>query len=167
MSLTSTITAVCVAVAVEVAGTTYSIGARVADDLGAPPRLRWVPVSDDPTPAPKQSATANGLSRAIVGLDATFDVECCGADYEGTLTLRDALVRALRSTVGPAAHALGAGRWANGDALTQGEAVTHRVTLRAFVSETAPTVATVTAVAFDTSAAVAGDGVIFVPSDNT
>ena len=79
----------------------------------------------------------------------------------------DAVVRALRSTVGPAAHALGAGRWANGDALTQGEAVTHRVTLRAYVSETAPTVATVTAVAFDTSGATAGDGVIFVPSDNT
>jgi len=166
MTLTSTITAVNTAVAVEVAGTTYSLGARVADDLGAPPRLRWVPVSDDPTPAPKQSATSNGLSRAIVGIDATFDVECCGTDYESALTLRDALVRALRSTVGPAAHTLGAGRWASGDALTQGEAVTHRVTLRAFVSETAPTVATVATVAFDTSAAVAGDGEVFVPSDS-
>jgi len=166
MTLTSTITAVNTAVAAEVSGATYSLGARVADDLGAPPRLRWVPVSDDPTPAPKQSATANGLSRAIVGLDATFDVECCGADYEAALTLRDALVRALRSTVGPAAHTLGAGRWASGDAMTQGEAVTHRMTLRAFVSETAATVATVATVAFDTSAAVAGDGVIFVPSDS-
>ena len=74
-------------------------------------------------------------------------------------------MRALRSTVGPAAHAFGAGRWANGDALTQGEAVTHRVTLRAFVSETAPTVATVTAVAFDTTGATDGDGIILVPSD--
>ena len=165
MSLTSTITAVCAAVAVEVSGTTYSIGARVADDLGAPPRLRWTPISDDATPAPKQSATGDGLSRAIVGIDATFDVECCGADYEATLTLRDALVRALRSVVGPAAHALGAGRWANGDALTQGEAVTHRVTLRAFVSETAPTVATVATVAFDTTGATDGDGIILVPSD--
>ena len=165
MSLTSTITAVNTAVAAEVSGTSSSIGARVADDLGAPPRLRWVPVSDDPTPAPKQSASADGLSRAIVGSDATFDVGCCGAPYASTLTLRDALVRALRSTVGPAAHAFGAGRWANGDALTQGEAVTHRVTLRAFVSETAPTVATVTAVAFDTTGATDGDGIILVPSD--
>lgn len=165
MSLTSTITAVNTAVAAEVSGASSSIGARVADDLGAPPRLRWTPISDDATPAPKQSATGDGLSRAIVGIDATFDVECCGADYESTLTLRDALVRALRSVVGPAAHALGAGRWANGDALTQGEAVTHRVTLRAFVSETAPTVATVTAVAFDTTGATDGDGIILVPSD--
>lgn len=167
MSLTTTITAVCVAVAAEVSGTTSSLGARVADDLGAPPRLRWVPVSDDPTPAPKQSATGDGLSRAIVGIDATFDVECCGADYESALTLRDALVRALRSVVGPAAHAFGAGRWANGDALTQGEAVTHRVTLRAYVSAAAPTVATVATTAFDTTGATDGDGVILVPSDNT
>jgi len=166
MSLTTTIASVNTAVAAEVSGTSSSIGARVADDLGAPPRLRWIPVSDDPTPAPKQSATSNGLSRAIVGIDATFDVECCGADYESALTLRDALVRALRSTVGPAAHTLGAGRWANGDALTQGEAVTHRVTLRAYVSATAPTVATVATVAFDTTGAVTGGGEILVPSDN-
>lgn len=167
MSLTTTIAAVNAAVAAEVSGTSSSLGARVADDLGAPPRLRWTPISDDPTPAPKQSASADGLSRAIVGIDATYDVECCGADYESTLTLRDALVRALRSTVGPAAWALGAGRWANGDALTQGEAVTHRVTLRAYVSETAPTVATVATVAFDTTGATDGDGEVFVPSDNT
>ena len=39
------------------------------------------------------------------------------------------------------------------------------MTLRAYVSETAPTVATVATVAFDTTGATDGDGIILVPSD--
>ena len=105
--------------------------------------------------------------RALVGLSTTFDVECWGEDFEAAVTLRDALVRALHSAVGTQAFALAGGPWARGDALTLGEAVTLRVTLRAYVPETAPTVATVTAVAFDTTGATVGDGVIFVPSDGT
>ena len=167
MTVTSTIAAVNAAVVVEVTDATTSLGARVADDLGTPPRIRWIPISDEPTAAPKMSATSNRLSRAILGISATFDVECHGATYEAALTLRDALVRALRSVVGLTAYAVGSGRWATGDALTQGEAITHRVTLNSYVSEASPTAATIATVALDTTGATAGDGVIFVPSDGT
>ena len=167
MTISTTIDAVNTAIAAEVSGTTSSVGWADADVAGSTGRVRWLPISDEPTAAPKLSATSNGLSRALVGLSSTFDVECWAASYEATLTLRDALVRALFATVGSTAFALGAGRWAQGDALTSGASVTLRVTLRAYVSAAAPTVATVATTAFDTSAAVAGDGVIFVPSDNT
>lgn len=169
MTLTSTIAAVQTAVAAEVPTATYSLGSKVADDQHAPPRVRWIPVTDEPGPAPKLSPMASGLQRALVGMSTTFDVECWGSDFEGAVDLRDALIRALHtvSGVGPTAYALASGPWARGDALTLGEAVTLRVTLRAYVPETAPTVHTVATVAFDTSGASQGDGEIFVPSDGT
>lgn len=166
MTISTTIAAVNAAVAVEVSGTASSVGWDTADDAGSTGRVRWLPISDDPTAAPKLSATADGLSRALVGLSSTFDVECWAATYEATLTLRDALVRALFGVVGPTAFALGSGRWAQGDSLTSGTSVTLRVTLRAYVSATAPTVATVATVAFDTTGAVTGGGEILVPSDS-
>ena len=46
-----------------------------------------------------------------------------------------------------------------------GESTTRRVTLRAYVPETAPTVATVTTVTPNTSDAADGDGEVLVPSD--
>jgi len=166
VTLSSTIAAVNAAVAVEVPGTASSVGWAEADDAGAAGRVRWLPISDDPTAAPKLSATTDGLSRALVGLSSTFDVECWASTYEATLTLRDALVRALFGVVGSTAFALGSGRWAQGDALTSGASVTLRVTLRAYVSATAPTVATVATTAFDTTGATDGDGILFVPSDS-
>ena len=93
MTITSTIAAVNAAIVTEVAAATSSVGSRVADDHGAPPRVRWIPTAD--------------------------------------------------------------------------EAITLRVTLRAYVPETAPTVVTVAAVAFDTTGATEGDGEIFVPSDGS
>jgi hypothetical protein len=167
VTITSTIAAVNAAVVLEVAAATSSVGSRVADDHVAPPRVRWIPTGDEPGAAPKFSPLASGLQRSLVGLSTTFDVECWGEDFEGAVTLRDALIRALHSVVGPQAFALAGGPWARGDALTLGEAVTLRVTLRAYVSETAPTVVTVTAVDFDTTSAIAGDGLIFVPSDGS
>jgi hypothetical protein len=167
VTITTTIAAVNAAIVAEVAAATSSVGSRVADDHGSPPRVRWIPTGDEPGAAPKFSPLASGLQRALVGLSTTFDVECWGEDFEAAVTLRDALVRALHSAVGTQAFALAGGPWARGDALTLGEAVTLRVTLRAYVPETAPTVATVTAVAFDTTGATVGDGVIFVPSDGT
>ena len=85
--------------------------------------------------------------------------------FEAAASLRDALVRALHSAAGPNVYAIGAGRWAQGDALTLGESTTLRVTLRAYVPETAPTVATVTTVTPNTSDAADGDGEVLVPSD--
>lgn len=165
MTLSTTIAAVNAAVALEVAGLSTSVGARLADDHVAPPCLRWIPTSDEAGAAPKRSPIASGLQRALVGIDTLFDVECWAADFETTITLRDALVRALHSVVGPTAFALGTGTWARGDALTLGESVTMRVTIRGYVPETAPTVATIATVAFDTTGAVAGDGQILIPSD--
>ncbi len=165
MTLTSTITAVNAAVLAEVAGCTFGVGWRVADDHGAPPRVRWLPVADEPGAAPKLSPLASGLQRALYAVSTTFDVECWGEDFEAAVTLRDALVRSLHSAAGPTVYALSSGRWAQGDALALGEATSLRVTLRAYVPETAPTVATVTTTAFDTSGAVSGDGEVFVPSD--
>lgn len=166
MTLSATITAVNATVLAEVAGTTFSVGSKVADDHGSPPRVRWVPVADEPGAAPKLSPLASGLQRAVRAIATTFDVECWGADFEAAVTLRDALVRALHSAAGPSVYTLAAGRWAQGDALTLGEATSLRVTLRAYVPETAPTVATVTTTAFDTSGATSGDGEVFVPSDS-
>lgn len=165
MTLSTTIAAVNAAVALEVAGLSTSVGARLADDHVAPPCLRWIPSSDEPGAAPKRSPLASGLQRALVGLDTAFDVDCWGLDFEGAIILRDALIRALVSVVGPTAFVLGTGTWARGDALTLGESVTLRVTIRGYVPETAPTVATVATVAFDTTGAVAGDGQILIPSD--
>ena len=167
MTITSTIAAVNAAIVTEVAAATSSVGSRVADDHGAPPRVRWIPTADEPGVTPKNSPLASGLQRALVGLSTTFDVECWGDDFEAAVTLRDALVRALHSAVGTQAFALAGGPWARGDALTLGEAITLRVTLRAYVPETAPTVVTVAAVAFDTTGATEGDGEIFVPSDGS
>ena len=166
MTISTTIASVNAAVLAEVAGTAFTVGARVADDQSAPPCVRWVPVSDEPGPPPKRSPIASGLQRALVGLSTAFDVTCWGETFEAAVSLRDALVRALHSVVGPTSYDLATGRWAQGDALTLGEAITLRVTLVAYVPETAPTVATITTTAFDTSGAVAGDGEVFVPSDS-
>lgn len=165
MTLSTTIAAVNAAVLLEVPGLVTSVGSRLTDDHQSPPCLRWVPVSDEPGPAPKFSPLASNLQRALVGLDTVFEVECWGSDFESAVTLRDALVRALHGTVGTTAFALAAGNWTRGDALTLGESVTLRVTLRCYVPETAPTVATITVVAFDQSGAVAGDGQILIPDD--
>lgn len=167
MTLSATIAAVDAAVLAEVPTCTFGVGWRVADDHGSPPRVRWLPLADEPGAAPKLSPLATGLQRALCAMPTTFDVECWGEDFEGAVTLRDALVRALHSAVGPQAFALAGGPWARGDALTLGEAVTLRVTLRAYVPETEPTVTQVATVAFDTTGATVGDGVIFVPSDGT
>lgn len=165
MTLSTTIAAINAAVLAEVAGCTFSVGSRVADDQSDYPRVRWVPIVDEPGPAPKNSPIASGLQRALMGMPTTFDVECWGEDFEAAVLLRDALVRSLHSVVGPASYALGAGRWAQGDALTRGESTSLRVTLRGYVPEASPTVATVTTVAFDTSGATDGDGAVLVPSD--
>lgn len=165
MTLSATIADINAAVLAEVAGCTFSVGARVADDQASPPRVRWVPIVDEPGAVPKNSPLATGLQRALVGMPTTFDVECWGEDFEAAVLLRDALVRSLHAVVGPSSYALAAGRWAQGDALTLGESTSLRVTLRGYVPESAPTVATVTAVAFSTSGATDGDGEMLVPSD--
>lgn len=165
MTLSATIAAVDAAVLAEVPTCTFGVGWRVADDQGSPPRVRWLPLADEPGAAPKLSPLATGLQRALCAMPTTFDVECWGEDFEAAVSLRDALVRALHSAAGPSVYAIGAGRWAQGDALTLGESTTLRVTLRAYVPETAPTVATVTTVTPNTSDAADGDGEVFVPSD--
>lgn len=166
MTLSATIATINAAVLAEVAGCLFTVGSRDADRHAAPPCVRWVPLDDEPGPAPKKSPLASGLQRALVGLDTTFDVECWGATFEDAVTLRDALVRALHASPGPTGYAIGRGRWAQGGTLTLGESVTMRVTLRAYVPETAPAVAVISTTAFDTSGAVAGDGEVFVPSDS-
>lgn len=165
MSFTDTITAIMAAVAAEVSGTTHAVGAEHDGEHTAPPHVRWIPVADTVAAPPKISPLASHLQRALVGLETRFEVQCWGATYADTCALRDALLRATHIVCSRSAYATDGGAWARGGAITHGQMVTCRIAFRGYVAEAAPTVATVTNTAFDTSGAVQGDGEVFVPSD--
>lgn len=164
MSFTGTISTIMTAVVAEIPTATSDVGSRYGAERTAPPHVLWTPLTDAYGAAPKQSPSAAGLQRALVGVRTTFAVRCWGATYAAAVALRDAVLRAAKLAATTSALP-SAGAWAQPDAMDAGEVVTIRMEFVGYVPEAAPTEETVTTVAFDTSGATAGDGTILVPSD--
>ena len=154
------ITAIMARVVAAIPATTSTVTAAELGKHASPPNVRWCPDIDTYGPAPKRNDAAG--SRAILGVNTVWLVECWGATFDDTIALRDAVLRATALE----AHdmvAYGPGQWTKGGAITDGEAITLRITLQGYVPETAPVLATIDAVYVnDTTGSASGDGLLDV-----
>lgn len=146
------------AVALEVSGVTWDVGARAAPEHGTPPRVTWVPDRDRPGVPRKYSRTSSGRrSRAVVGMWELFEVHCWGADYDATVALRDSVLRVVhRLCTGAWRHE--GGEWARPGAVSLGEMSVQRIALLSTVFDAATVTAHVTSVGLDTVTDTPGDG---------
>ncbi len=136
----------------------HAIGRRHLAHLDAPPRMVWVPVRATPSAPVKIS----GATRSIYTRRLTFAVYVWCATPDATSDAVDALLAAC--------HRRWHGRWsyAGEDWTTEaaqtdlGELATVTITVDLAVLDTAAVTATLTAATFNTTPAVANDGVMHV-----
>ncbi len=112
MSLQQIYDAIMARVAADVPNLQHELGADTVDFHGAPPRVVWVPSTDQYDGDPKRGARTQP---AIYEVSEGFDVHLHGADYDAARDLRDAFLRALhRETMGCSTPE--SGEWAPGNA---------------------------------------------------
>ena len=154
------IAAIMARVVAEIPAATSTLTSSELATNASPPHVRWCPDTDTYGPAPKRMGTDG--ARSVLGVDTAWLVECWGADFDGAVTLRDAVLRATAAE----AHgmvAYGPGQWSKGGTITEGEAVTLRITLKGYVPELPAVLATVTTVhTNDTTGSASGDGLLDV-----
>lgn len=147
-------------VAIDVPGVTWAAGTRHTPHHGSPPRVTWVPRRDEASSPRAGTETVGGRrSRSAVGLLEGFDVHCWGEDYDSTVLLRDAVLRAT--------HALCAGSWRHQGGewqptgeITLGELTTVRLALMTTIFDRAAMPARVTEVGIEPRVDTPGDGIL-------
>lgn len=156
--MSTTITAEIDAVMDDVTGWagTHKIGRRYLAHLDAPPRAVWVPMRATPQPAMKVS----GAARSIATRRLTFAVYVWQTTPDALSDSVDAILAAV--------HRRWHGRWQYGgeDWTTEaaqtdlGELATLTISVDLAVLDNAAVTATLTAAEFNTTPAVANDGVL-------
>jgi hypothetical protein len=112
MSLQQIYDAIMTRVAADVPGLQHALGADELDAHGAPPRVVWVPSTDQYDGDPKRGARTQP---AIYEVSEGFDVHIHGANYDDARDLRDMFLRALhRETMGSSTPE--SGEWVPGNA---------------------------------------------------
>lgn len=135
---------------------THAIGRRALAHLDAPPRAVWVPMRATPQPAMKVS----GAARSIATRRLTFAVYVWQTTPDALSDSVDAILAAV--------HRRWHGRWQYGgeDWTTEaaqtdlGELATLTISVDLAVLDNAAVTATLTAAEFNTTPAVANDGVL-------
>lgn len=101
-----------------------------------PPRIVWVPTTDS-YGVPQQRGSDRSELRALYTCQSGVDIHCWGEDTPGTLVLRDAMLRAIRSTLGPNLVPNG-GHWLRAEVVHSGRVYVLSLQLMIPVTEAAP-----------------------------
>ena len=111
-----------------------------------PPRIVWDPTTDSFMP-PQARGSDRAELRVFYTCESGVDIHCWGEDTPGALVLRDAVVQALRTKLGPNIELAG-GRWLKPELVHSGRVYVLSFRINIPVTEAAPTgerVVTVTA----------------------